>query len=326
MKNFEFIFRVANTEKDGAGHFFRCLAIAQHLENKNKLLVLDRNSDFFLKSLKNSRINFNSYKYCVDKKIVCKVCILDGYNFKTKEKAYWRKNSKYLIVIDDVLREHNYADLIVNIGLPKKIKSINNIKVLSGLEYSFVGKKILQRAKSYTLRKNVKNILINLGFKDSKNITLKILKFINKITEIHLFIVIGSDTIALKKIKNFLKNFNIRNDLLVDVENIEDYLNRADFVIGSGGVGLLERVAIGIPSITVLSAQNQFNQIQLLEKRGTSLFFEKEQINTQEFEKKFLELFNSYNLRNRIHKNCKKSFKINGCKNLLEKIQKFINE
>lgn len=330
MKVLGFVLRVANTEDDGAGHFSRCLAIAQYLKSKNKLLILDRNSTFFSKRLKSYNIDFKNFKYCVNKKIKCRVCILDGYNFKKQEKEYWRENSKYLIVIDDILREHNYADLIVNIGLPNKIKSINNVRVVSGLEYSLVEKKILKIAKHYSLRKNVKNILISLGFKDSQNITLKILKFLTKvkkkISEIHIFIVLGSDASALRQIQNFLKNLNIQNDLLVDVENIEYYLNKADIVIGSGGVGLLERVAIGVPSITILSAQNQLNQIQLLKKKETSLFFHKKQITTKEFEKKFLELFYNYNLRNRMYKKCRESLGKNGSKNLLEKIKKLIYE
>ena len=46
-------------------------------------------------------------------------------------------------------------------------------------------------------------------------------------------------------------------DLIEDCTNIVDILQNTDLVIGSGGVSLLERSRLGVPSITFLVSENQ---------------------------------------------------------------------
>ena len=113
----------------------------------------------------------------------------------------------------------------------------------------------------------------------------------------------------------------MQNDLLIDINNIQYYLGKTDFIIGSGGIGLLERVKIGIPSITILSARNQLNQTKILEEKRTSLFFNKDKIYTKKFKYSFLEYIHNHSLRSDMYKNCKKLLNNNGSVKLLKKIQ-----
>ena len=48
-----------------------------------------------------------------------------------------------------------------------------------------------------------------------------------------------------------------RGRLVLDVPDMVGALDEADFVIGAGGVSLMERMAAGVPSLTLLLAENQ---------------------------------------------------------------------
>jgi spore coat polysaccharide biosynthesis predicted glycosyltransferase SpsG len=44
------------------------------------------------------------------------------------------------------------------------------------------------------------------------------------------------------------------------------YIEKSDFVVGSGGQGLLERLAVGRPSLAVIASDNQKDQAAYMEK------------------------------------------------------------
>ena len=62
-------------------------------------------------------------------------------------------------------------------------------------------------------------------------------------------------------------------DLIEDCTNIVDILQNTDLVIGSGGVSLLERSRLGVPSITFLVSENQKNQVNFFTKQQATMKF-----------------------------------------------------
>ncbi len=64
--------------------------------------------------------------------------------------------------------------------------------------------------------------------------------------------------------------------VLVDVSNMAELIDQADFAIGTGGVGLLERCCVGIPGITQMVAENQRPQAQDLAQSGATLLLDQE--------------------------------------------------
>ena len=47
---------------------------------------------------------------------------------------------------------------------------------------------------------------------------------------------------------------------------MENFLEISDLVIGSAGVSLIERIASGVPSLTIMTSTNQLNQLRLVRK------------------------------------------------------------
>ena len=62
--------------------------------------------------------------------------------------------------------------------------------------------------------------------------------------------------------------------LIIDTPSMAELLASADLVIGAGGVGLLERCCLGIPSLTIATADNQTMQAAQLAKRAATAFLQ----------------------------------------------------
>ena len=68
-----------------------------------------------------------------------------------------------------------------------------------------------------------------------------------------------------------IKSEGPRMTLQVDVSDMAALYRSADLVIGAGGVGLLERMASGVPSITIELAPNQRLQLRGAAALGATL-------------------------------------------------------
>lgn len=328
---YDIIFRPSSFPSDGAGHVFRSIALAQNFSWKEKILfLLDDDACFFKKKILENKFNYKKISKDKSAQYYCKICILDGYNFEKKEIMYWKKNSEYLVVVDDLFRSHNYADLIVNFGLESKIKKIEKVEVLSSLNYLIVEKKYFILSKMYKFNPKVSNLFLSFGFIDSKGILLKILKVLKKITKqivnINVFVVVGSKCPHLKKIKDFLIGCDFQYELIIDSNSIENYLVKSDLAIGSGGVSLLERSILGVPSITIVTAKNQINQTKKLLNMNLTILKKVTDIDKKIFGSYLIDFINNFKLRNEIFVGCKKFSKEVSSKNLAKYIKQKSNE
>jgi len=76
-------------------------------------------------------------------------------------------------------------------------------------------------------------------------------------------VALGSKSLSTKLIKANIKKYTFNVDIVKDVDGLYNLMNKSDMVIGSGGVTLLERMALGKPSISIPVSSNQEQQIEL---------------------------------------------------------------
>ena len=106
----------------------------------------------------------------------------------------------------------------------------------------------------------MKNIILSFGYVDNKGVVIDTLKvsYRYEFEEKYNFsIIIGSKFKQKRKLKKLISKSSLSIDLIEDCTNIVDILQNTDLVIGSGGVSLLERSRLGVPSITFLVSENQ---------------------------------------------------------------------
>ena len=318
-KKIKILFLPNVNETSGAGHFFRCLSIAKALKNYSNCFFNFESKEFFFKKI----IKQNDMFFC-KKKIIeytdneFSTAIIDNYKIKQTEINILKKKSNKIILINDFKNKLKDLDLVI---YPSNFRSYKKKKVLSGVEYSIV-RNDFNEAK-YTLKKKVKNIILSFGYVDSKAVVLDILKYLidmNLKTKYNFSIIIGSKFKQKKKLKELISKSSLSVDLIEDCTNMLDVLLNTDLVIGSGGVSLLERSGLGVPSITFQVSENQKNQVNFFAKKQATIKF----IHKKNSFKKFKEIFSSitadYYLRRTLSKNSKKIIDGNGLKKIASNI------
>ena len=236
----------------------------------NALFVIDNKGRNWIPYIK--KFGFDSITIKNFRKEKVAISILDGYKFSKNELQKWRKISRFLTFICDYKPNiHHY-----NVALfpSKKIKNGKKNKTFSGLQYALINKGI-RNTKKPRIKKRVHNILVCFGVFDSKNatgLTINILKGIAaKNHNLRTKVLMTSKPMHLNRVKDQIKNIDSNIDLVTDKENIIPLLCKADLSIGSAGNNLLERTAMGIPSITITTAKNQDHLAKYLNQHGSTI-------------------------------------------------------
>ena len=300
------IIRTCCNSNSGGGHLLRCLALSEILSKRYKILLYcpDANTKILNNVINNEEISLIDYDKIKNLKDSIDLCILDDYGIKNSEVLFFRSKSKKIIIIDEHITESEYADLIINLTLPDTLERKRIKPILTDLKYSLVEACYSKIAKNFKVKKKVKRILINFGLLDSKSMTLNIIKLIESSN--YLFnnfkfdVLISSLNKDLSQIKTISKSSKIDFNLYIDNFNISIILKESDLVIGSGGLSLLERLTVGVPSITFPISENQNLIKKKIHKLNCTYFITEELIN--DFIGIMMKLINNYKLRERMSK------------------------
>lgn len=284
MKKIGFLLDTSN--KVGSGHFWRCLNLACQIKkkiNKAEIYFISNNKNIFLfKILKKKNIKFLNLNKIqnlneIKKKLLkyrIKFLITDIYNLSSEKKKILKNLLNKLIVIDDFDNKFHNSDIYINNNYLlnssiRKIKNKNkNTLLLLGQKYQILNEKINFFREKSILRNEIKKILVFFGSYDPTNETLKLMSKVSKLKNVKFYIVLS------KINKNYIKNKTLLNKirhikLIINPtnENFLKIVNECDISIGAGGVSLLERLALGLPSIVIKIADNQQNSINYLYKK-----------------------------------------------------------
>jgi UDP-2,4-diacetamido-2,4,6-trideoxy-beta-L-altropyranose hydrolase len=273
-------FRVDANKKIGGGHFQRCLNFAKIIKNKNRdIYFISRNLNKNLKrKLHNQRIeliNFKSKKeyeiFEILKKNKIDDLVIDHYSIKKNLEKKIKNRVKKLIVFDDKLIKH-FGHLIINNNFlnKNKIQKFKNInsesKVFAGAEFFFNN---FYTSKNFYLKKNnrleIRNLFIFFGLSDPENSTLKVLKAICNLNKIKIHVVVGNFNSDIEEIKSLCsKKAHLKYYENISNEKVMKIMLKCDLAIGSGGVNLIERVIMCLPSIVISNIKNQRSNLDYL--------------------------------------------------------------
>ncbi len=196
--------------------------------------------------------------------------IIDHYSLgeiweKTIKKGLKIKNENIKIfVIDDLFNRKHFCEILLNQNYFSnknldKFKNLLNLdsKLLIGPHYALLGKDYYGIKNLNKKSKQIKRILIYFGGVEN-SIHNKVLESISekKFSEIIFDYIISKSS----KYYNYLKKIEkkIENICIHDTqETLAGFILRADLFIGAGGSTSLERLCLGIPSITIILADNQ---------------------------------------------------------------------
>jgi UDP-2,4-diacetamido-2,4,6-trideoxy-beta-L-altropyranose hydrolase len=250
-------FRVASAPEVGGGHMRRCLALAGALRTDARIVfILDRADA----GIWGQAVTAAGMKWMLagdEPDGPWTGCVIDGYAFGPQDYAGWRRRAGRLVVIDDIGRAPADADLVVNSTQPDA--ACGNA-VLAGPAYAMLGKAFAAPPRAAPSER-IEEVFISFGLRDSVGATGLALDALQRLAadgfQPRITVALGSSAPGLQRVKAQVAQLGEKARLLVDADNVRSLLDRTDLAIGAGGVGLYERLACGVPSLTVTIAENQ---------------------------------------------------------------------
>jgi UDP-2,4-diacetamido-2,4,6-trideoxy-beta-L-altropyranose hydrolase len=306
------VFRTDSSIYIGTGHVMRCLVLAQLLresgndiqfcirEQEGSLLDLIIKKGFIVHKLINPKIwkkpennsDYASWLQVTEKEDATSFCntiidadivIVDHYGLN----LIWESHIKTelncrLVVIDDLLREHN-CDLLLDQTLDRKVNEYTQIlpqhaKVITGCEYALLNPNFSkQRSESnnkITKKVSKHKVLVTMGGIDNANATIQVLKELVRYG-LHNYslvtVVINPKSPSFENVINYIRNYSNYIFQIDFVDNMAKLMQEHTISVGTPGTTSWERACLGIPSIVVPLADNQNTVCRQLTKYGSAI-------------------------------------------------------
>lgn len=248
----------------GMGHIMRTLVLAKELslnnevfyicrnisENKSGIIEIEKNG-FYVYYFKENILELLT-------KIDIDILITDSYNVDEDYFTGIRKIVKYTIYIDDINSFDYPVDLIINQNINAEDFNYCQKYKLLGLRYLMLREEFRNIPKRF-IKKQVSDIMITMGGADTVEFTKIIVNWIKNLN-FNFHVIIGP---SFKNIKYF-KNMNFDNIKFYFNAKMIEVVQKCDLAVSASGSGIYELIASGIPSLSVVIADNQINISQKL--------------------------------------------------------------
>lgn len=269
---------ISRLEKDG------------HQVHKLPMGNLDTNIDDYKSDEQNypSHLNWLGEKWNVDAELTSNILknykadwlVVDHYALEKKWENVVNEDCNKMMIIDDLAdREHN-CDLLMDQAIGRKSEDYINLvpkkcELLVGTKYILLRNEFLNlRSIALKHRRNISKIsriLVTLGGTDPDNVTGLVLDGLLKSDlgqEKKVDIILGSNSPHKDAIRNKVSNMPMNITLSIDVSDIANRMLKADLAIGAGGTTSWERCCLGLPTLIVITADNQELVVKSLKDYG----------------------------------------------------------
>ena len=200
--------------------------------------------------------------------------VVDHYQLDAAFESACRPWAARILVVDDLADRRHDCDVL----LDQSPGRCNNdyaalvpadCQLLLGPSYALLDRRFRVARRTRKPAGKVRRIVVNFGTTDTANATAVALDALDQAkTGVAIDVVIGSAAPHLPSLRARLP----ADALHVDVDDMAALLQRADLAIGAGGVGALERCALGVPSLILTVADNQVTNATALVQAGAALY------------------------------------------------------
>jgi len=183
-------------------------------------------------------------------------------------------------VIDDLADRRHACRLLIDPTLGRTQEDYAALtpagcRVLTGPAHALLAPRFAQaRAAALGRRRPARaprRLLLSLGLTDLGGITERVIRLIEpQLGDLNVDIVVGGGAPSLATLQGMAAG-DRRIRLHVDTRDMAALIAAADIGVGAGGVSTWERATLGLPSISVVLADNQRNLARALDRRGAVL-------------------------------------------------------
>ena len=209
--------------------------------------------------------------------------VVDHYALDARWEHMLRPACSRLMVIDDLADVPHECDLLVNQNLGRALEDYAGLipvgaTALLGPDYALLRpefatlrpESLAKRAADPVLRR----ILVTLGGVDKDDATTRVLDALNGSAlsdDVTVTIVMGPHAPWLNRVRDRAASMRLPAEVRIGVRDMARLMAESDLSIGAGGSTTWERCALGLPSVTVVIAENQRSIAKALEKAGGTI-------------------------------------------------------
>jgi UDP-2,4-diacetamido-2,4,6-trideoxy-beta-L-altropyranose hydrolase len=274
----------------GTGHVMRCLALAQAwMQQGGQASVLMTETTSAVESrLTSESIQVLHLKSIAGSKedawetiqaaqrVGATWVVVDGYQFSTEYQRILKENSLQLLVLDDYGHaEHYWADIVLNQNISADISLYSNrepyTQLLLGPRFALLRQEFWDwQGWQRQIPEIARKILVTLGGADPDNVTLKVIQALQQvqIDDLQVVVVVGATNPHLKALQEAVNSSLHSMRLEHNVTNMPELMAWADIAIAGGGSTCWELAFMGLPSLTLILAENQRAITEKLNQAG----------------------------------------------------------
>jgi UDP-2,4-diacetamido-2,4,6-trideoxy-beta-L-altropyranose hydrolase len=193
--------------------------------------------------------------------------IIDHYALDYMWENMLRPHTDKIMVIDDLAARTHDCDWLLDMTEGRQMDDYRhkvpcNCQFLLGARYALLRPQFAKyRVASLEKREKqrpVKRILVSMGGSDPVDATSWVLRGIEQANvDAKIDVVIGVQAQHIKHIQAQISKMKSQVRLLSQVENMAELMIQADLAIGAGGTTSWERCCLGLPTIILVTEDNQ---------------------------------------------------------------------
>jgi UDP-2,4-diacetamido-2,4,6-trideoxy-beta-L-altropyranose hydrolase len=208
--------------------------------------------------------------------------VVDHYGFEAARETALRAVVRPLVVLDDLRRAHD-CDLVLDSNLGRTAGDYPGLESLTGPNFALVRPDFTRRREAALARRGrgaaPRRVLISLGLTDVGAITARVVEALlqdfgaDVLGANVLDVVLGAGAPSRARMAALAAR-DERVRLHIDAKDMPALTAAADLAVGAGGSSVWERCCLGLPSVTVVLADNQRAGALALESAGAAWAFE----------------------------------------------------
>jgi UDP-2,4-diacetamido-2,4,6-trideoxy-beta-L-altropyranose hydrolase len=283
----------------GAGHVMRCLALAQTLRSRgHDVVFVMREGDGDLREVVANSHAFRvlplratpaappgatdeladaSQTLDVLDELHVDWVVADHYALGARWEAHIAATGPRVLAIDDYASRHHACTLLVDHNLVQPSvyaeRTVPDTGLLLGPRYALLRPEFTQVGSEPTTPEVPQTIIVSFGGSDPTRQTTKALHAIRNAHHApgHVIAIAGHHHPDLDQLRTMATEWPAL-EVHTFVDDPASFLRRADLAIGAGGISALERIATGVPSIVLTTADNQDLPAAALSVEGALLY------------------------------------------------------
>jgi UDP-2,4-diacetamido-2,4,6-trideoxy-beta-L-altropyranose hydrolase len=295
-------FRVDSSYEMGTGHVMRCLTLAHELKTRQAKVsficrdlpgnlasyIRGQGYPVFLLPFRSERADASWLRedFKTDAMETLQILmasspvdclIIDHYGIDKRWENLIEANVAKIVVIDDLADRPHQCSIVLDQNSSSAGDRYHGLVpdscvMLVGTSYAILRPEFRSMKKQLAERDgSINRILVFFGGTDPTHETLKTLQVLNKrqYSNLHLDVVVGEMN-TNKDVIEQLCTPMANTFFHCQIDYMADLMRKADFAIGAGGSSTWERCYLGLPSLSIITADNQREITKRVHEQGAT--------------------------------------------------------